>query len=248
MTHGERPAGLPYRLPLTAGTWQAAAVIAGLRLASNDLTRTRHRDQGVAGNVRNDILGVLAELIGRHALETKVAEGPVKGVLLDPRGSVDDVDAECTDAAGAVHRVELKGHLRQENYRLFAINDEAHRRSTARRATGYVGVLCAPGGPSALISAIVPLADVAQWPVQHLNPARQDPARVLPLAVFRDKYTAGADADPNVRPLIGWPELESVTAAARLRLPEIAADPPAALAGTAAQARDWALAALARWR
>ena len=54
----EAPPGraLPRRLTVTRGTWRAAAVIAGLRLASNDATRTARRDQGAAGNVRNDVM------------------------------------------------------------------------------------------------------------------------------------------------------------------------------------------------
>lgn len=241
--------GLPHRQPLTAATWRAAAVVAGLRLASNDMSRTRRRDQGASGNVRNDIMGVLAELVGRHVLETRVASGPVGGVLLDPDGAVDDVDAAFADRASTGHRVELKGCLRQPNYRLFAINDEAHRRSAARGSTGFVGLLFAPGGPEAVVSSVVPLADVERWKIApSLNKARNDPARVLPLAAFRARYTRGTDVDPDARPLVSWRVLEADAAAARARLAEVRAEAPAALLGTAAQARDWAVDALERWR
>jgi hypothetical protein len=80
-------------------------------------------------------MGVFAELFGRYVLEQYVAAGPVTGVLLDPDGSVDDVDASFRGPDGSLHRIELKGHLRQARYTRFAINDEAHGRSTKRGAT-----------------------------------------------------------------------------------------------------------------
>lgn len=239
---------LPVRLTLTGGTWRAAAVVAGLRLASNDRTRTARRDQGLDGNVRNDVLGALAELVGRYALEKGLAHGPVRGVLLDPAGAVDDVDASFLDVNGLEQRVEVKGHLRQARYTRFAINDEAHRRSASRGATGYLGVLAAPGGPEAVVSTVVPLPVVAGWQIQHLNPARNDPARVVPLLDFRRLYTGGLDVDPGQTALVGPQELTDVVRVARRRLDEVGPDDVAALNGTAVQARTWAEGALARWR
>jgi len=242
------PDALPFELTLTAGAWEAAAVIAGLRLASNDPTRTRFRDQGTAGNVRNDVMGVFAELVGRYVLERYVAAGPVHGVLLDTTGSVDEVDASYQTDDGAWHRIELKGHLRQANYTRFAINDEAHRRSMRRKATGYVGVITSPGGPAAVVSAIVPVGAVQDWPVAHLNPERQDPARVMPLTEFRNRYTRGLDVSLDAAPLVGWPRLVRVAGLAREHLADVDAAALAALSGTAVDARDWAVACLRLWR
>lgn len=170
------------------------------------------------------------------------------GILLDPDGAVDGVDASFTDADGHGHRVEIKGHLRQDRYTRFAINDEAHRRSGARGATGYVGVLTTIGGPRAVVSRILPLAEVEGWEVVHLNRGRDDPARVLPLARFRTLFTDGGDVDPATGPGVGLDELLAVVAVARAHLPNVKEEAPPGLTRTAATARDWAEAALLQWR
>jgi hypothetical protein len=109
-------------------------------------------------------------------------------------------------------------------------------------------VITSPGGPSAVVSGIIPLADVREWRVTHLNAARKDPARVLPLTDFRSRYTDGLDVSPDTPPLVDWPHLEEVAGSARRYLEDVGVQALSALAGTAVDARDWAVACVRRWR
>jgi len=235
---------LPMRVPLHAATWDSAAVLAGFRIATNDASRRADRDQGLAGNQRNDVIGAMAELVGRLVAEKYLALGVVAGTWLDLAGHVNEVDLTFRDAAGGQHLLEVKGHLRQRNYTRFAINKRAHARSVKREATGYLGVLTRLGGGEAIVSQLIPVADVARWREVTLNSVPQDPALVMRLDDFRAQYAAGLD--PATRFVSTEERLAAVIEQAHSSLDEGRMDVLLPTA-SAVEAVAWAIGHVSRW-
>src|SRR5262245_32053852 len=77
---------------LTRETWVAAAVIAGWRVAVNDLIRSPIRDRGESKNMLNDLMGALGELIGVTVVEAIPGVSGIEHDFLDVNGPIDDVD------------------------------------------------------------------------------------------------------------------------------------------------------------
>lgn len=239
---------LPLRETLRNPQWATAAVIAGLRIATHDSTRTHKQDQGTAGNRRNDVMGVMAELTARSVLARTIArEDTLHGTMLNLWRAEDDVDLKFTGKDGDLHRIEVKGHWRQKRYKKFAINELAHKKSTAREATGYMGVLTTPGGGQAVVSRIFPLDHVTPWKTESLNPLRDDPSHTLSLQTFLNKYADHLDLDLKVPCVISDFWIQEITDLAHDRLNDARQHPPLSEWATAKQTEDWALGHLRRW-
>ncbi len=151
----------PRSLTLSAETWQAAAVLAGLRVAVNDKKRREDRDRGQHKNWLADIWGTIGELVALRRLN--LIEGlPVRHHPIDFAGFVDDVDLFASASDGPV-RLEAKAHLLEAGKEWFMVNKRARERSTVRRAVGYLPVLSALGARKAIVGRPIRRSEVQVW-------------------------------------------------------------------------------------
>jgi hypothetical protein len=167
----------PQCVAVDESVWQAAAVLAGLRRATNEPHRARDRDRGGVINRHNDLLGAFTELVALGVCE-QLPDVQVQHALLDLAGSVDDVDLVLTRRSTL--KLEAKGHFFGPGKTRLAINKRAHDRSVSRGAHGYLPIFTVPGSARVFVGRIFPIAEVDSWNVEMLGRHR-DPARTTPL-------------------------------------------------------------------
>lgn len=153
--------GSPRRLRLTAATWEAAAVIAGLRVAVNDRFRASDRDRGEPKNLLADITGSIGELVALRRLNEETS-GQVEHHPIDFGSSVDAADLVVAASDGSV-LLETKTHLDAPGKHWLMVNERARDRSERRGAVGYVPVLSALGGDLAWVGKLVTIAELHGW-------------------------------------------------------------------------------------
>lgn len=173
----------PRSIQLTEEVWRAAAILAGLRRAVNDRHRDEIRDRGEAKNGLADLWGVIGELVALRRLQ-EITDAPIAHQPIDFARSVQDVDLHVELADGPL-LLEAKAHLLQHGKRYFLINEEAHRRSSARGATAYVPVLTALGAERALVGRTLDVGEVDGWARPPL--ALRDPARGVLLSIIAER-------------------------------------------------------------
>jgi hypothetical protein len=167
----------PHRLGLSRQEWQAAAVLAGLRVAINDPVRARDRDRGTRKNWLADIWGTIGELAALRTVHS-LADLPVRHHPIDFHGSVDEVDLVIGTAAEPL-RLEAKAHLMEPGKSWFMVNMRARERSRRRGADGYLPVVSVLGGPVAAVGRLISIGQLQSWGVPD-KPLR-DPAVGIPL-------------------------------------------------------------------
>lgn len=151
----------PRSIQLTQEVWRAAAILAGLRRAVNDRHRDEIRDRGEVKNWLADLWGVIGEIVALRWLQ-EITDAPIGHRPIDFARSVQDVDLRVQLADGSL-LLEAKAHLLQRDKRYFLINEEAHRRSSARGAAAYVPVLTALGAERALVGRPLDVVEVDGW-------------------------------------------------------------------------------------
>jgi len=77
--------------------WKLAALIAGLRTASNDATRNIRRDRGKLGNLVNDLQGALGELALLRELQAALPEWAISHHLIDWEGGASTATKAASD-------------------------------------------------------------------------------------------------------------------------------------------------------
>jgi hypothetical protein len=173
----------PRSIHLNEDVWRAAAILAGLRRAVNDRHRDQIRDRGVAKNWLADLWGVIGEIVALRHLQ-EITDAPISHRPIDFARSVQDVDLRVQLADGEL-LLEAKAHLLQPGKRYFLINEEAHYRSTARGAVGYVPVLTALGAERAMVGRPLSVQEVDGWSRPPL--ALRDPARGVALGAIAER-------------------------------------------------------------
>jgi hypothetical protein len=145
--------------------WLATAVIAGLRVASNE-ARAAHRSRGAQKNLLNDIQGVAGELLAIRVLESQHGAGNVEHAILHWSGGTGEVqekvDIVVRNDDWSI-RLEGKCHLDEDNKRMFLVNRTAHQRSAARGAAGYLPVVGVLGHARARVGRLVAHAELDDW-------------------------------------------------------------------------------------
>jgi hypothetical protein len=180
---------------LSPDDWFAAAIIGAMRTRVNDRFRQRTRDRSPERNLRNDVSGVLAELLVIRQVEQALPSQRLKYQLLDLQKATDMLDVQL---AGSKNGLEAKSVLLLEKPRRrdFAINEIAADRSVGRGAMGYIGVLTAMGSRHALMSGVVPMDEVKEWPLKTYR-EYGDPAHAIKLKDFAVRY-AGLPTDETL--------------------------------------------------
>ncbi len=189
----------PRSIRLTEEVWRAAAILAGLRRAVNDRHRDAIRDRGEAKNWLADLWGVIGEIVALRCLQ-EITNVPIAHWPIDFARSVQDVDLHVQLADGSL-LLEAKAHLLQRDKHYFLINEEAHRRSSARGAAAYLPVLTALGAERALVGRPLDIVEVDGWsrpPLVLRDPALgvrlsriAQPSFDLPLDALESKIGAG---------------------------------------------------------
>jgi hypothetical protein len=87
----------PRRLNADRELWKLAALIAGLRTASNDPKRHERRDRGKLGNLINDLQGALAELALLRDLQAALPAWHVAHHLIDWDGGASSAVKAASD-------------------------------------------------------------------------------------------------------------------------------------------------------
>ena len=177
--------GEPQKVALSRATWEAAAILGGLRQASNDGLRSTIRDRGDTKNAAGDIQGCLGELLVGSLVEKRLPEAIVSctGLLWDEPGDTVDLTVSI---AGHVFLLETKCHLDAPQKRRFLINAVAAERSAARGARSFIPVISALGSSVASLGRPLRVRDVLAWPIEDFRYG--DPARSSPLAAFIPDY------------------------------------------------------------
>ena len=166
--------------------WYAAAIIGAMRTRVNDPIRQRRRDRLPERNLRNDVSGVLAEILVIKRVEQELPSQRLKYQLLDLRKATDMLDIQLAKSkAGLEAKSVLLLEEKKRHY--FAINETAASKSVRRGAMGYIGVLTAMGSRHALMSKVVPMNEVKEWPVEKLG-RYGDPAHVMNLRDFAVRH------------------------------------------------------------
>ncbi len=155
--------GTPRTVPVGETLWTAAAVLGGLRQASNDAHRARRRDRGADKNSAGDLQGAVGELLIATLLERGSRGATVTLDALRWEGAADDVDARVR-LGGEDFLIETKCHLHEPNKRLFLVNADAAGRSKARGARSFIPVISAMGAAGALIGTPILVETVIKWP------------------------------------------------------------------------------------
>ncbi len=152
--------------------WIASAVVAGLRMASNE-ERDAHRSRGDDKNVLNDIQGAIGELIAIKALEERHGSNRVRHEILDWAGGTgrvqDAVDLLVEIPGYGTLRFESKCHLDTERKALLLINRTAHERSRRRQALGYIPIVGVLGREQACIGHLIEHAELDHWPARDFK-------------------------------------------------------------------------------
>lgn len=182
----------PHDVTLTPELWQAAAALAGLRVAVNDPVRQRNRDSGPRGNVLNDLIGAIAELVALRVLHDAGATGLTHS-LIDLHSSVDELDFQ-GELGASKFRLEVKGHFHDPVKRYFLINEKAQVNSRRRNAHGHLPIVTQRLHSAARVGRMIWIHEVEQPPWQPARPFghdRYDPAFPLPLRDLATIYLGG---------------------------------------------------------
>lgn len=174
----------PRGVSLSNDTWEAVAVLAGLRQAVNDPIRAGDRDRGNEKNWLADTWGVLGELVALRRLNDLTSD-PIAHHPIDFDRSVDDVDLTIDTGEGLV-RIEAKAHLLEPGKAWFMVNQRARDRSTRRRAIGYLPILSALGAKKAIIGRLIALEQLATWPAPTVT--LRDPAVGIRVEQLANEY------------------------------------------------------------
>lgn len=169
-------------MDLSADEWFAAAIIGAMRTRVNDPIRQRKRDRLPERNLRNDVSGVLAEILVIKRVEQELPSQRLVYQLLDLRKATDMLDVQLANSRAGLEAKSVL-LLEERKRRYFAINEKAANKSVRRGAMGYIGVLTAMGSRHALMSKVVPMNEVKEWPVEKLG-GHPDPAHVMNLRDF----------------------------------------------------------------
>jgi hypothetical protein len=97
-----RVLGAPREVDLTVTDWQAAAVLAAMRTASNDPDRDPEHDRGGLGNMLNDLQGAIGEIRLIRGLERGLGGLQVSHYLFDRAGGKAQGVSDATDAVVAL--------------------------------------------------------------------------------------------------------------------------------------------------
>lgn len=167
---GLPPLGPPWpvgMVEVSRDEWIAAAVIAGLRTASNE-DRKEHRSRGEEKNALNDIQGVIGELIALNALERVHGGENVAHSILHWDGGAgkvqDDVDLVLTIPGHGTLRFESKCHLDEPSKKMLLVNRLAHERSTRRGSQGYIPIIGSLGRERAHLGHLIHQEELDHWP------------------------------------------------------------------------------------
>jgi hypothetical protein len=163
----------PCRAQLNVETWRAAAVLAGLRVATNDPIRRQDRDRGEDKNWLADIWGTLGELVAVRVLRHYTKTSEVEHHPIDFDKPVDDVDVKVEMSDGPL-LLETKTHMIEHGKNWFMVNERAHARSQARGATGYMPIITALGAHHSLVGSLIPMDEMQDW--GHPTVRLKDPA------------------------------------------------------------------------
>jgi hypothetical protein len=160
--------GVPRVVEVDGAMWSAAATLGGLRQASNDPIRAKHRDRGESKNTAADLQGCFGELVVGTLVEAAVPGVSLECQLLDWDGPVDDVDLKIGGRTRQV-LVETKCHLDELNKRLFLVNKVAAERSAVRGAEFFIPVFSRVGAGRALVGRHLPVAAVQGWRIENFQ-------------------------------------------------------------------------------
>ncbi len=172
-------------VPASAELWTAAAVLGGLRQASNDAHRADRRDRGAQKNAAGDLQGAFGELLVATVLEDMLPKACVQFDALRWEGAGDDVDA-LVELHGEEFLIETKCHLHEPAKRLFLINADAAERSQSRGARSFVPVISRTGAAVAFLGAPIRMHAVLSWPLRTWSYG--DPARSAHLDAVSSEY------------------------------------------------------------
>lgn len=183
--------GKPTSIALDRGLWEAAAVLGGLRKATNESIRSRERDRGARGNMLNDLEGAVSELAAlKHITGILPSGARVAHRLLSLAGPVDESDMELIGPELGI-RLEVKGLLAEDRKKRFLINCRAFERSKERGANGYLPLITSSGASTAYVGSVVDMREVEAWRVEDLGYG--DPARSVPLGEFAAAHMGVAE-------------------------------------------------------
>jgi hypothetical protein len=171
--------GGPRTAPASRALWIAAAVLGGLRQASNDPRRAQRRDRGNALNAAGDLQGAFGELLIASLLEAELPDAIVRFDPLRWEGAADDVDARVS-LLGHEFLIETKCHLDESRKSLFLVNADAAERSAQRGARSFVPVIARSGSRVAMVGRPILVSAVRSWEIASWGYG--DPARSAPLA------------------------------------------------------------------
>ena len=87
----------PRRIEADRELWKLAALIAGVRTASNDATRNVRRDRGRLGNLVNDLQGALGELALLRELQAALPGWVITHHLIDWQGGSSSAIKDASD-------------------------------------------------------------------------------------------------------------------------------------------------------
>lgn len=174
----------PRSVGLSIPVWQAAAVLAGLRVAVNDPVRREDRDRGQHKNWLADIWGTIGELVALRGLN-EITDLPVRHHPIEFEGSVDEVDFSLSTTDGAL-LLETKAHLLEPRKSWFMVNERARDRSIRRGAVGHLPVLSTLGGSRALIGRMILSEELEAWEAPDKPLA--DPAVGIKLVTLARQY------------------------------------------------------------
>lgn len=163
---------VPRWVRLSNRTWEAAALLAGLRVAVNDRFRAADRDRGAVKNRLADIWGTFGELVALRVLN-EVCALPIRHRPIDFESSVDQADL-AIDLDDGVIQLEAKAHLIEPGKSWFLVNKRARDRSRLRGATAYIPVVSALGATRARVGRPITIAQLDAW--READLALRDPA------------------------------------------------------------------------
>jgi hypothetical protein len=174
----------PRRVGLSTETWEAIAVLAGLRVAVNDPIRASDRDRGTGKNLLADVWGVVGELVALRVLN-EIIDAPVTHHPISFTRSVDDVDLGVPVTDGVL-RLEAKAHQLEPHKKWFMVNRRARDRSARRGAVGYLPVLSALGAGRAIVGRLITINELDGWGAP--DRALRDPAVDIELEQLCAEY------------------------------------------------------------
>lgn len=177
--------GAPRVISAGAQLWISAAVLGGLRQASNEAHRAHRRDRGTHKNAAGDLQGAFGESLVATLLEDELPEAVVRFDPLRWEGAGDDVDAR-VDLHGEQFLIETKCHLHEPGKRLFLVNADAAERSQARGARSFVPVISSVGAAVAVLGAPIRVPAVLGWAQKTWSYG--DPARSAELQDISRRY------------------------------------------------------------